>query len=79
MLVRLNGGRAKARVIVYKYTMHQEPLVEIMDSKVEGIALFTEGRSPEVNSAIPATEESIISLVARNSAWCICFISFQRI
>ena len=60
----------------YKYTMYWELLVEIMDSELAGIALFTEGRSPEVNGAIPATEESVISLVARNSAWYICFISF---
>ena len=33
---------------------------EIMDSKVAGIALFFEGRSPEKNSAISVTEESII-------------------
>ena len=33
-----------------------------------GIALFySEGRSPEENSAISVTEESIISLVARKS------------
>ena len=39
-----------------------------MDSEVAGIALFSEGRSPEENSAISVTEESIISLVPRNSA-----------
>ena len=33
---------------------------EIMDSEVTGIALFFEERSPEKNSAIPVTEESII-------------------
>ena len=33
---------------------------EIMDSEVTGIALFFEGRSPEKNSAISVTEESII-------------------
>ena len=33
---------------------------EIMYSKVAGIVLFFEGRSPEKNSAIPATEEYII-------------------
>ena len=31
-----------------------------MDSKVAGMALFFEGRSPEKNSAISVTEESII-------------------
>ena len=37
--------------VVNKYTMHWEALVEIMDSEVAGIALFSEGRSPEENSA----------------------------
>ena len=36
-----------------------------MYSKVAGIVLFFEGRSPEKNSAIPATEEYIISLELR--------------
>ena len=65
--------------VLNKYTMHWEALVEIMDSEVAWIALFSEGRSPEENSAISVTEESIISLVPRNSAWYIWFISLQQI
>ena len=48
-----------------------------MDSEVAGIALFPEGRSPEGNCDVPDIEESIISLVARNCAWYICFISLH--
>ena len=49
------------RDIIIKYTMHWEVLVEIMDSEVTGVALFSEGRSPEENSNYASHRSSIIS------------------
>ena len=45
-----------------------------MDSEVTGIALFSEGRSPEENSVISVTEETIIS--TRASKQCMIYLFY---